>query len=147
MESECNTEVLHPDDCPEELLCTEESIFDHLFNLVTSKSTECDGISAKKLKSTAASIAPSLTELFNLSVTSGVFPVEWKIGRIAPIPKGNDQTVPSGFRPISILPIVSKVMERHIQTVIESHLQEHAPISPRQSMGFHVFTIIDICIT
>ena len=84
------------------------------------------------LKFTAASIASSLTELYNLSVTSGVFPVERKIGRIAPVPKGNDQTVPSGFRPISILPSFSKVMERHIKTIIESHLQEHAPISPRQ---------------
>ena len=91
-----------------------ESVFDHLFNL------DSDGILEKIVKSTAASIAPSLTELFNLSVTSGVFPVEWKIGRIAPIPKENDQTVPSGFRPISILPKLCN--DIIIKTVIESHL-------------------------
>ena len=116
----------------ENLLCTEDSIFDLLVALDTSKSTGHDEITAKMFKCTAESITPSLTKLFNFSISTGVFPSEWKIGRIVPIPKGNNRLLPSGFRPISILPIVSKLLERHVKSVIEKHLLENAPISPRQ---------------
>ena len=48
------------------------------------------------------------------------------------MPKGTDRTVLSGYRPISILPVISKVIEQHIKTIIETHLQHNAPISERQ---------------
>ena len=78
------------------------------------------------------SITRSVTEFFNLSISTGVFPSEWKTGRIVPIPKGNNQSLPSGFRPISILPIVRKLFEWHVKSIIEKHLLENAPISPLQ---------------
>ena len=53
-------------------------------------------------------------------------------GRIAPVPKGTDRTLLSGYRPISILPVISKVIERHVKIIIETHLQQNAPISERQ---------------
>ena len=84
------------------------------------------------LKSTAVSITPSLTELFNMSISTGEIPSEWKTARIVPIPKGTDQMVLSGYRPISVLPSVSKVLKRHVKGIIEKHLQEHAPISTKQ---------------
>lgn len=116
-----------------DLLCTEDSVFDLLAALDTFKSTGYDGIAAKMLKCTAESITPSLMELFNLSITTGVFPSElWKTGRIVPIPKGNNQSLPSGFRPVSILPIVTKLLERHVKCITEKHLLENAPISPQQ---------------
>ena len=131
-DSDFSFEHLNPDNCPKELLCTEETAFTLLADLDTSKSTGCDSVTAKMLKSTAESITSSLMTLFNLSISTGVFPTEWKTARIVPIPKGNDQTVLSGYRPISVLPIASKVLERHVKSIIEVHLQEHSPISPRQ---------------
>ena len=74
-------------------------IYDLLIALDTSKSIGCDGISAKMLKFTAGSIAPTLTTLFNLSICSGIFPAEWKLGRIVPVPKGTDGILLSGYRP------------------------------------------------
>ena len=53
---------------PEELLCTESGIYDILVSLDVSKASGQDGISARMLKHTACSIAPSLTKLFNLSL-------------------------------------------------------------------------------
>ena len=82
--------ILEPADCPEELFCTEESITELLTNLDVTKSTGCDVISAKMFKSTATSIAPSLATLFNMSISRGTFPSEWKTARIVPIPKGTD---------------------------------------------------------
>ena len=84
------------------------------------------------LKATAVSIAPQLCTIFNLSLTTGVFPSDWKIAWIVPVPKGSDKSQPSGYRPISILPIISKVMEKHVKALLDSHLQQNAPISPRQ---------------
>ena len=128
-------ESLNNVNCPEELLCTEDVIFDLLVNLDTTRSVGSDGISAKMLKCTAASISSPLTSLCNLSISTGVFPSAWKQARIVPVPKGTNKTLPSGYRPISILPVVSKIIERHI---IVEHLEHSAPISPKQ-WGFISF--------
>lgn len=66
----------------------EENVTDMLINLDSSKSTSVDNISARMLKAYAYSIAPSLTKLFNLSLTSGTFPRECgKSARIVPTPR------------------------------------------------------------
>jgi len=84
------------------------------------------------LKSTSLSIAPSLCRLFNLSISTGNFPTSWKLGRITPIPKGTNKSLPSGYRPISVLPVASKLIEYHIKTAIVEFLQVNAPISSSQ---------------
>ena len=65
-----------------------------------SKSTGDDGISPKMLKYTSISIAGSLCNLFNLSISTGNFPSAWKVGRVT---KGTNSSHPSGYRPISVL--------------------------------------------
>ena len=55
------------------------------------------------------------------------------MGRIVPIPKTDSPSnSTSGYRPISILPVVSKVLERHVKTVIDDYLAENSPISCHQ---------------
>ena len=124
--------VLLPDDCPSELLCSEESVIEQLSYLDTTKSTGTDGISSKMLKCTALSIADPLHKLFNLSISTGTLPIDWKVGRITPVPKGANNSLPSGYRPISVLPTVSKLIERHIKKIVEQYLRVNAPISARQ---------------
>ena len=123
-----------PSGCLEDLLCKEEEVFEHLTKLVIGKSTGCDGISSKMLKSTAGAIASPLTKLFNLSISTGNYPSAWKKARVVPIPKGADPTLVNNYRPISILPTVSKILEKHVKTLIEDHLRLHAPISPRHEI-------------
>ena len=123
---------LCPLNCPDEFLCSEKSVLDLLMELDTSESTCCNGISPKMLKSTSLSITHSLCKLFNLSISNGIFPAEWKLGRITPIPKGTNNSLPSGYRPISVLPVASKLIERHVKVIVENFLQLHAPISSRQ---------------
>ena len=60
-----------PDDPPDELLCNEDTVCELLASLDVSKSSGPDGISTKMLKHTAVSIAPSVTQLFNLSIKNG----------------------------------------------------------------------------
>ena len=121
-----------PSTCPELFLIAEEYVATVLLNLDVSNSSGVDSVSAKMLKQTALSIAPSLTKLINLSITTGCFPEDWKIARIVPIPKADNRSSPANYRPISILPIISKVLEGHISSRIMNHLESVAPISSNQ---------------
>ena len=87
------------------------------------------------LKATAYSIAPSITKLFNLSIQLGCFPQTWKVSNVVPIPKSTDNTSPN-YRPISLLSVLSKLLERHMYCQITDHLETHHPLSSSQ-WGFH----------
>ena len=76
-----------------ELLCDEDDVADILANLDTGKATGIDGISARMLKAVSFTIAPSLTKLFNLSLSNGTIPSEWKTSRIVPLPKGSNKSI------------------------------------------------------
>ena len=60
-------------------------------------------------------IAPSLTFISNLSLSSGIFIDDWKNAHVCPVYKGNDRHDMGNYRPISILPIISKVFEKVFQ--------------------------------
>ena len=65
------------------------------------------------LKNTASSIAPSLTDLFDLSLRLGKVPSSWKESLITPIPKVSQPKSPNDFHPISLLSIPSKLLEKN----------------------------------
>ena len=132
--------------CPNELLCSDEVVEELLLSLLPDKSIGFDGVSPKMLKFTAFSIAPSLTNLFNLSITTGTLPAAWKHARIVPIFKKGDKSLPSNYRPISVLSTVSKVLERHIHSLIFSFITENSLISDCQ-WGFmpHRSTTSALC--
>ena len=117
---------------PPELLCNEESICELLESLDTSKSNGPDGISARMLKHTAAFIAPSITQLFNQSLQSCKVPSKWKSSLVVPVPKGSNCHSPSNYRPISLLVVLSKILEKHVHSIITQHLNVHHPISNSQ---------------
>ena len=87
------------------------------------------------LKETAFSIAPAITKLFNISLTLGKLPAEWKHALITPVPKSTEMAAVSNYRPISLLPLLSKVIERHVHSLLLKHLSETDPISSSQ-FGF-----------
>ena len=118
---------------PEEIFCTEEDVFNLLLALDTSKASGSDGISGRMLKGTSHSIAPVLTNLFNLSIKTGKIPQKWKISSIVPIPKSQTNTDdPCNYRPISLLPVVSKLLERHMYSLVFAHLADIDLISDAQ---------------
>ena len=83
----------------------------------------------------ADSIAPSLTFIFNLSLSSGIFVNEWKYARVTPIFKSDDRKLPENHRPISILPVISKVYEKEVFRQLYTYLSDKALLSDFQS-GF-----------
>ena len=127
-----NLDNLDPSHFPEEFLCMEDKMLSLITSLDTSKSTGADGVSAKMLKSTAPFIAKSLTKLFNKSLRSWKFPSDWKVAQVVPIPKGGDPESPANYRPISILSILSKLLEKHLHDLLTHHLNIFSPLSEHQ---------------
>ena len=116
----------------DDIYCTVEYVEHQLQELDTSKANGPDGISAKMLKETAKIIAPSVAKLFNLSLRTGCFPTHWKTSHVVPIPKSDQHTSPSNYRPISLLSILSKVLERHVHSLLTEHLSPDHPLSQDQ---------------
>ena len=91
-------------------------IFDILKNLDSNKATDIFGISPKFLHMTAESLSPFLSYIFNLSFKSGVFPDNMNIAKVIPIFKSGSKLEVSNHRPISLLPIFSKVFEKLVHS-------------------------------
>ena len=87
----------------EEFYCTTDEVEHMLRNLDCAKACGPDKISARMLKSTASSIAPSITVLFNCSIRCGKLPDQWKLSMVVPIPKSTKMSEPSNYRLISLL--------------------------------------------
>jgi hypothetical protein len=80
-------------------------------------------------------ILPHITYLLNSGLTKSIFPDAWKIAVVTPIAKVNTPATVNDFRPISILPILSKVFERIIHNQINSYVAKHNLLNDCQS-GF-----------
>ena len=83
-----------------------------LHRLSGNKATGIDKISCKIIKLAAPVISDSLTLIFNQAITLSSFPDEWKIARVVPLYKNGQRSIPGNYRPISVLPAISKIMER-----------------------------------
>ena len=106
-----------------------------LKTLNTNKSTGLDGIGPKILKLSSDYIAEPITYLINKSLSEGVFPNELKNASVIPIHKAGSKSNPNNYRPISILPTLSKVFERHVASQIQDFLKKYDLIHSLQS-GF-----------
>lgn len=100
-----------------------------------SKATGPDRVSVKLIKAGAKAIAPSLAKLFNLCFSTVSFPQIWKIAKVIPSFKGVEKSNVDNYRPISILPIISNIIERHAPNSLVNNTQDRNFICHLQS-GF-----------
>ena len=89
--------------------------------------TSCgiDNISNKFLKDIKSLILSPLTLIINQCLNTGIFPDYLKIAKVLPVHKKGDNTIFSNYRPISILPSVSKVFERVIHNQLYDYFNDH----------------------
>lgn len=101
-------------------------------SLKNSKATDTDNIQIRPVKYVLDCICPSLVHIFNLCLESGCFPSKMKRARVSAIYKAGDKNVPTNYRPISVLPVFSKGLEKIILPRLESFFSKHKMLSPRQ---------------
>ena len=85
--------------------------------------TGLDCIPINLLKPVANFIKSPLTQIINSFIKTSTFPSEWKEIRISPIPKAATPLSPSDYRPISVLPVMSKIYERIVLTQLSEHIE------------------------
>ena len=83
-------------------------------------------------------ISDSLTHIFNQSIAQSFFPDEWKIARVVSLFKTGQHNLPENYRPISVLPVISKIMERIMYNQLYKYLTEAGILSDCQ-FGFRKF--------
>ena len=77
----------------------------------------------------------TLCILINKSLKEGVFPDKLKIAKVRPLFKAGDEQNPDNYRPISLLPVISKILEKFVYVKLVSHLEKHNVLYYRQ-FGF-----------
>ena len=112
-----------------------QDIREAIAKLTTSKSFGTDTISSYFLKMALPFLENSIAMLFNTSLETGIFPDIWKISRVAPIYKEGDKSEKSNYRPISVLPVISRLFERLLYDQLYQHLNSNN-LLPKEQSGF-----------
>ena len=90
-----------------------------------SKSAGIDNIDGKFLKDGALFLANPIKKLFNLSIKLSEFPELCKIAKLKPLFKKGNKLKPQNYRPISLLPLISKIFEKVIHNQTQVYLDEN----------------------
>lgn len=115
---------------------TEAEVGKIIRSLKSSKAKDAYGLDSNFLKSNADHLIKPLTHLVNLSINQCTVPSQWKVAMVTPIFKSGAKTDMANYRPISILPIISKVAEKWMVSLITKHLDKgHTPLHHMQ-FGF-----------
>ena len=121
-------------------------VCNQLSKLKANKATGLDRITARLLNDAAIQITPVLTNLFNHSLLSSTFPSAWKSGKVVPLYKSGDRCNPSNYRPVTVLPTVSKILEKAVHTQVYRYLLQNKILSPRQ-FGFRPKLSTEVALT
>ena len=84
------------------------------------------------MREIAADIVVPLTKLYNLSLRTATVPDEWKRSNITPVHKSGPQNNRSNFRPISVVSIVAKILEKFVAAQLETYFETNQLLSPYQ---------------
>ena len=117
-------------------LPTDASEVNCLLNEINvNKSTGPDGLHPAVIKSVAQHISPILVHIFNNSMVTGIIPKALKVAQITPIYKADNPMEFINYRPISILPVLSKILEKVVLKRLLDFLNKHDILNSSQ-FGF-----------
>ena len=112
---------------------TRSQIVNIINNFNSNKAHVCDGISVAMFKLCAVKIAIPLQIIFNDCIHSGLFPDFWKCANVQPIHKKDNRQTKSNYRPISLLPICGKILEKIVLDQVYTFLNVNNLLSKKQS--------------
>lgn len=114
--------------------CTEEQVL-KIINKVDTNASGHDCITMDMIRMTLSVTLFIITTIVNKSINQQVFPEAWKLARVKPLPKSTAVDTYKDLRPISVLPALSKIIERVVCTQLTKHLESENIIPVLQS-GF-----------
>ena len=112
---------------------TPKQLIETMGKFRTSQGSGLDCISSFFLKVGMPVLAGSLSRLFNMSMSLGIFPDDWKIARVAPIYKDGSEDENSNYRPISVLPVISRLFEKLVYDQFYGFLNVNKLLFSQQS--------------
>ena len=110
-------------------------MYNALLKLKQTGTRGLDDLDGKIIKMSAHVITETVTYIYNLCIDKNYFPKAFKQAKVIPIYKSGDNKDPSNYRPISILSVLSKPLEKHINKHLLSYFKTNELIHPNQS-GF-----------
>ena len=115
----------------------ETKVVTYVEKLKNKFSSGIDGISNNLLKCIIHSIKVPFCLVLNKSLNSGVFPRKMKIARVRALYKSDNKFLKDNYRPISLLPVMSKILEKYVYLKLVSHMDRNQVLFPKQ-FGFRV---------
>ena len=104
-----------------------------------------DGIASYFINIAFPLISQPLCDILIFSIYTGIFPDSWKTARVAPIFKNGERDGRSNYRPISILPVLSRLFEKLVYDQLYNHLDKNKLLYTFQS-GFRTLHSIATCL-
>jgi hypothetical protein len=98
--------------------------------LKNSKSTGLDYLDTYVIKLATKEILPAITHIVNLSIRDSLFPKAWKKSKVVPLLKKDDRFDPKNYRPVALLSILSKILERSVYVQLVQYLDSNALFHP-----------------
>ena len=113
-------------------LVTQSDILQIIKNFKNKSSAGYDNINAIFTKKLQNQLTHPLTKLVNQSLSTGIFPEKLKIAKIIPLYKKSDDDIMNNYRPISLLPVFSKIFEKVVQKQLYDYLMTNNLLSESQ---------------
>ena len=128
----------YDDECPNQIELFETNIQEvqklvHDINI--NKSSAIEGIATRVLKKAFQFSLDKITKIFNLSFSQGKVPTMWKKSQVTPIPKSGNLRSVNNYRPISLLPLPCKLIERIVHNRVYGFLEKEKILTKKQG-GF-----------
>ena len=98
--------------------------------LKNSKSSGIDLIITWIIKLVAREVLPAVTHIVNLSIMQSKFPSIWKLAKVVPLLKKGDPLTAKNYRPVALLPIFSKILEKAVFLQLVEYLDTKSLLSP-----------------
>ena len=116
----------------ENIITDQDEIIKLCKEININKSSCIEHVSSEILRDSFLAIPDKLVDLFNLSFTTSEIPSDWKIAKVTPIPKAGNSTNVGNLRPVSLLPLPSKLIEKIVHNRIYKHCEDNFILDEKQ---------------
>ena len=111
---------------------SEPEVLHVIKSINTSKSSGLENINSFVVKVAFELLKPEVTHMYNLSIRTTQFPDSWEKALVVPIPKKGNLTKVQNYRPISLLPLPGKIMEKLVHRHMMNHIDNHSLLADEQ---------------